>query len=190
MLELNDVLLEGEHGTLSMMAREGQVTCLTPSSAHSASPSAAMRWIYALLGFEEVVCGYISIDAEPLTAASAAVMRRMMAFVPQRLDDIGQVDVYHAPDVQQVFALKANRGLPISNGLLSEEMKRTGVSGQRARLLAVGVLLDRPILLVDSPEAASMGYLRQQAQKGRTVVVVSSNPTVVQASDNVVELPA
>ena len=187
MLELNDVLLEGERSTLSLMAREGQVTCLVPSADTSASSS--LRWLYALLGFEPVVCGYISIDGEPLTPASAAVMRRLMAFAPSRLDHVGQIVVYEAPDVQDVFALRANRELPISNGLLSEEMKKTGATGIRARLLAVAVLLKRPILLVDHPDGASAGYLREQAQQGRTVIVVSGNEAIVHAADNVVDLP-
>ena len=188
MLELNEVLLEGEHSTLSMMAREGQVTCLTPPSVQSTS-SSALRWLYALMGFEHVVCGYISIDGEPLTVASALAMRRMMAFVPRRLEAVGRLDVYEAPGVHDVFALRVNRRLSVSDGLLSEEMGRTGITGPSARLLAVAVLLDRSILLVDSPAAASMAYLRLQAQKGRTVVVGSSDPIVIQHSDTVVELP-
>ena len=82
------------------------------------------------------------------------------------------------------------RELSISNGLLSEEMKRTGTTGVRARLLAVAVLLKRPILLVDHPDASSADYLRQQAQQGRIVIVLSDDQTVIWASDNVVELPS
>ena len=33
MLELNDVLIRGEQNTLSLMAHEGQITCLTPAMA-------------------------------------------------------------------------------------------------------------------------------------------------------------
>lgn len=188
MLELNDVLLEGERSTLSLMAREGQLTCLVPRP--SASAESSLRWLYALLGFEHVVCGYISLDGEPLTPASAPAMRRMMSFAPSSLDPVGQIEVYEAPEVQDVFALKANRELSISNGLLSEEMKRTGTTGVRARLLAVAVLLKRPILLVDHPDASSADYLRQQAQQGRIVIVLSDDQTVIWASDNVVELPS
>lgn len=188
MLELNDVLLEGERSTLSLMAREGQVTCLVPCP--SASPESSLRWLYALLGFERVVCGYISIDGEPLTPASAPAMRRMMSFAPSTLDPVGHIELYEAPEVQDIFALRANRELSISNGLLSEEMKRTGTTGIRARLLAVAVLLKRPILLVDHPDASSAEYLRQQAQQGRIVIVLSDDQTVIWASDNVVELPS
>lgn len=188
MLELNDVLLEGERSTLSLMAREGQLTCLVPV-ANPLPPSSAQRWLYALLGFERVVCGYISIDGEPLTPSSAHTMRRLMAFAPDRLDDVGEIEVYEAPVADDVFSLRFNRRHPVSDDQLSEEMRRTGATGDRARLLALAVLLGRPILLVYCPEASSADYLRQQARKGRTVIVVSDDATIIHAADNVVELP-
>ena len=72
MLELNDVLLKGEKSTLSLMAAEGQLTCIV----------GPVRWLHAMMGFEPVLAGYISIDGEPLTPQLAATMRRSMAFVP------------------------------------------------------------------------------------------------------------
>ena len=111
-----------------------------------------------------------------------------MAFVPSDLMDIGEVCVYEAPSVQDVFALKANRELSISNGLLAEEIRRTGTTGQKARLLAVAVLLQRRILLIDRPDVASLSYLRQQAQKGCTVIMASRNEEVIGAADLVVEM--
>ena len=178
MLELNDVLIRGEQSTLSMMAREGQLTCLVGGS---------VRWLHAILGFEPVVSGFISIDGEPLTPRSAVAMRRLMAFVPDSLDAVGQINVYDPPSVQDVFALKANRQQAISNGLLSEEMKRTGTTGIKAQLLAVAVLLNRRLLLIDRPDVASLPYLRRQADAGRIVIVCSSDDAVIAAADNVVE---
>jgi len=178
MLELNDVLLRGEQWTLSMMARDRQMTCLVGSS----------RWLYAMLGFEPVVSGFISVDGEPLTPRTVGALRRLMAFAPQCLDAVGTVTIYEPPTVQDVFSLKANRHLPISNGLLSEEMKRTGAVGDQARLLAVAVLLRRSILLVDHPCASSIAYLRAQAREGSTVIVVSSDPEIINAADHVVEM--
>ncbi|MBR3068124.1 MAG: hypothetical protein IKG77_10325 [Prevotella sp.] len=186
MLELNDVLLRGEHSTLSMMAHEGQVTCITRVGAPlGATP---VGWLHAMMGFVPVVAGYISIDGEPLTVRSAAVMRRLMAFVPAALEQDGEVEVYEPPSVQDVFALKANRQFSISNGLLSEEMKRTGTTGMKAQLLAVGVLLQRYILLVDRPAASSMPYLKRQAEMGRIVVVTSNDSLVVSQADCLVEI--
>ncbi|MBR1415987.1 MAG: hypothetical protein IJ570_09030 [Prevotella sp.] len=187
MLELNDVLIRGEKNTLSLMAREGQLTCLTTVFAAAESSVLSLtRWLHAMLGLEPVITGYISIDGEPVTAASAPLLRRQMAFAPAGLHSVGEVVVYEPPTVQDVFALKANRQLPITNGILSEEMKRTGTTGIKAQLLAVAVLLNRPILLVDRPAVASLGYLRQLAEKGRTIIVSSADDAIVSAADQVV----
>ena len=188
MLELNDVLLQGERHTLSMMAREGELTCLTATPFMGQAVGDGGRWLHAILGFEPVVAGYISIDGEPITSATLPAMRRLMAYAPATLDSVGELTVYEPPSVQDVFALKANRQQPITNGILSEEMKRTGTVGMKAQLLAVAVLLNRPILLIDSPDAASSAYLRRLADDGRTVIVVSNADEIVHEADNVVEV--
>lgn len=186
MLELNDVLIRGELTTLSLMAHEGELTCLTRCGA---SPAASpCCWLHAIMGFEPVVAGYVSIDGEPLTPRSAFAMRRMMAFVPASLDTVGEVVSYEPPSVQDIFALKANRQLSISNGLLAEEMRKTGLTGMKAQLLAVASLLNRHILLVDRPATASLPFLRQQADAGKIVVVASNDPSVISAADNVTEI--
>ena len=190
MLELNDVLLQGEKSTLSMMAHESQLTCLTCSGG--ADPAAAdrrlLRWLYAMLGLEPVVSGFISIDGEPLTAATVPALRALIAFAPCRLEPVGQVCVYEPPTEQDVFALRVNRDVPISNGLLAEEARRTGIGGQQARLLAVAALLQRPILLADGAVAGSAAYLRALAAAGRTVVVTSRDAGLVAVADQVVEI--
>jgi hypothetical protein len=183
MLELNEVLIDGEPRTLTMMAHEGQLTCLT-----GGTPARRLRWLHAMLGFDPVVSGYISIDGEPLEPATYSLLRPLMAFAPAELPVQGEIVTYEPPTVQDVFALKANRELPISNGILTEEMKRTGMTGEQARLLAVAVLLDRPVLLVDSPSAASADYLHRQAAAGRSVVAATDDPVVMRVADGIVEL--
>ena len=61
MLELNEVLIEGESRTLSMMAHEGQITCLTGDT-----PERLTRWLCCMMGFERVQSGFVSIDGEPM----------------------------------------------------------------------------------------------------------------------------
>lgn len=182
-LELNDVLLSGEPRTLSMMAAEGQVTCLAGGTAER-----RVRWLYAMMGFVPVRSGFINIDGEPLDAATVDYFRRMMAFAPQALLPEGRVQVYEPPTVQDVFALKSNRHLPISNGILAEEVRRTGIAGPQAQLLAVAVLLSKPILLIENPVPESLPYIRQQASAGKIVVVASDRHEVLGASDQVVEM--
>ena len=178
MLELNEVLIEGEPHTLSLMAHEGGLTCLA-----GGTPQRLTRWLYAMMGFVPVSTGYISIDGEPMTARNGEELRRTMAFVPDKLEPIGQVVVYEPPTVQQVFGLRANRDLPISNGLLAEEMRRTGTSGDKAQWLAVDSLLMLPILLVDIPVPASMDYLRRLASAGSTIILTTQDNAVADLAD-------
>ena len=110
-----------------------------------------------------------------------------MAFAPRHLDDVGEIVRYEAPTADDVFALRANRKLSDEN--LEEEAEQTGgTDPQQARLLAIAVLRQRPILLVEEPEAAMLPYLRKQAIAGRTVIVSSTDGAVINAADNVVEI--
>ena len=183
MLELNEVLLSGEERTLSLMARAGQLTCLVGATRQRRS-----RWLMAMLGLEPVQMGFISVDGEPLTPTTVGLLRPMMGYVPDRLQTEGEVVSYEPPTVQDVFRLRANRQLPISNGILAEEMRRTGADADEARRLAVAVLLGRPILLVDHPSAAVLPYLKDQARSGRTVIVATDEAAVINAADLVVEI--
>lgn len=182
MLELNDVLIEGEPRTLSMMAREGSMTCLYGGTSHQRS-----RLLYGIMGFLPVLSGYISIDGEPLTPASALTFRRLMAYAPRRLHTEGQIRIFEPPTIQDVFDLKENQGLTVTNGLLNREMKLVGdVDEEQARWLAIAVLRDKPILLVDNPAVGALDYLQMQAQKGRIVIVASQEEAYRQAADSLV----
>jgi len=183
-LELNETLIEGAERTVSMLAEEGQMVCLTGGSAQSRT-----GLLLAMMGLRAVKSGYVCIDGEPLSAEMADEFRALMAYAPDRLVAEGEVKRYDPPTVQEVFELKANRELPISNGLLAEEMKRTGTVGDKARLLAVAVLRQKPILLVDNPAAACADYLQRLAQQGgKLVIATSTEQAIVAASDIVVEL--
>lgn len=179
-LELNEVLLEGEPRTLSLMAKEGRVTCLTGGTEERLT-----RYLWAMMGFGMVKNGYVSIEGEPLTTSSASILRRMMAFAPARLSSLGEIRSYEPPTVQDVFNLRINRSLPISNGILAEEVRRVApeTDDERVQLLAVASLLNRPLLLVDNPLPSSLAYLRGKAAEGRTVIIASRNKNVVFGSD-------
>ncbi len=182
MLELNDVLLDGEPRTLSLMAYEGKLTCLYGGSAEQRS-----RCLYGMLGFVPVKSGYISFDGEPLTADTVQAFRSMMAYAPSQLYPVGQLTVYEPPSVQDVFDLKANQDITITNGLLNREVKLVGdVPEEQAQRLAVAVLRDKPILLVDNPADAALDYLHLQTQQGRIVIVTSQSDVYRQAADTLV----
>ena len=183
MLELNDVLVEGAENTVSMMAQEHQVTCLTGGSSTVRS-----QLLLAMMGLATVKSGYISIDGEPLEASNVKIFRRLMSYAPNQLEAEGKMTVYEPPTVQDVFSWKDNRDAAISNGLLEEEMKRTMAPRAKAQLLAVAVLRRRPILLVDQPDALSANYLHHLATDGQLVIVSSDVPAILGISDNVVEI--
>ena len=182
-LELNEVLLKGEPHTLSLIARTGQLACLA-----GGTPARRLRWLRAIQGFECVSNGFISIDGEPLSPRSLPVFRQLIAYAPQSLLPVGEVDVLPPPSVQDIFHLKANRERPISNGILTEEMRR--IAGEhaaddpRTRLLAVAVLLNKPILLVDSPSVEALPYLLEQAAKGKAVIAATDAPAYQEAADS------
>ena len=61
MLELNEVLIDDAENTVSMMAQERKVTCLTGGSAKVRS-----RMLLAIIGLEPLKSGFVCIDGEPL----------------------------------------------------------------------------------------------------------------------------
>lgn len=184
MLELNEVLLTGEARTLSLIARDGELTCITGGTAERRT-----RMLCAMMGLEPVVSGYVSIDGEPMNRQTGRTLRRLMAYAPARLVTEGETVRYEAPTVQELFLLKANRELPISNGILTAEMRRTGCAGDEGRWLAVAVLRNKPILVADSPPAASAAYLQAlAANAGKTVIVGTTERAILNVANRIVEI--
>ena len=183
MLELNEVLVEGAANTVSMMAQERQMTCLTGGSTQVRS-----HLLLAMLGLVAVKSGFVSVDGEPLERQTVKRLRKMMAYVPSELRAEGEVTVYEPPSVQDIFNLKDNREAAISNGLLSEEMKRTGAPEEKAQLLAMAVLRQHPILLVENPAPESADYLKRLSREGRIVVVTSEERAILDMADVIIEI--
>ncbi len=199
-IELNEVTLPGSEQALSLLADEGQLTCITGGSGERRT-----RCLYMLMGFEAPSGGCVSVDGEPLAGGCINHLRKHIAFVPSSLDTVGQLVPYEPPTIQDVLALRSNRGLAISEADVEEECRRAAgianplqqpASGrqdslrrQKVLLLAVAVLRRKPVLLVDSPLASTATYLQQQArQEGRTVIVATDDAAVVRLADNVVSL--
>lgn len=182
-LELNDVFLEGMARTVSMIAEQGQLVCVV--GGIMAHRTGLLR---AILGFEQPAGGIVSLDGTPLTPLAAPTLRQYMSYVPCAMQSVGSCPVYEAPAASQVFRLKANRDISISDGILAEEERHTGCQGMAAQLLAVGSLLRRPIVLVDQPPIEAVAYLCSLARQGRLVVVNSLSQTLRASADVVMEL--
>ena len=88
MLEVKDAtisiggqpLVEG----LSLMAKDGQITCITGSSG-----SGKTTFLRTLMGFLPVSEGFVSVDGELLTVASAHAFRNLMVYLPQEIRLLG-----------------------------------------------------------------------------------------------------
>lgn len=184
-LELNEVLISGERQTISMLAERGVVTALSGNSYERLS-----LYLKAILGFVDISNGHICIDGEPLTKHTATFFRSQMAYAPARLETVGEIVSYEPPSVQEVFSLKSNQSIAISNGILAEEIRRIGADSgdNRIRWIAVAALLERPILLVENPPLLAMTYLHQIAAKGRIVIVTSNDTAVLTNSNKVIEI--
>lgn len=183
-IELNEVTLPGEQYTLSMLAEEGLLTCIS-----GGTPQRRTRWLYALMGFEMPSTGYVSVDGEPLTGGCIDYLRKNIAFVPAALDTVGHIVAYEPPTTADVLALRSNRRMNITPQLVDDEKRLTEATGTKAELLALAVLRRKPVLVVDSPQATSASYLKRLAtEKGLTVIVATAEEAVRDCADTVVEL--
>ena len=85
MLELKDATLTlgGRllFANLSFMAQDGQITCIT--GREGSGKTALLQTMLGLFALDE---GLVSIDGELLTPLSAPTFRRMMAYVPQKVN--------------------------------------------------------------------------------------------------------
>lgn len=163
-LEFYKVLLPMGNGQtlsgLSFVAEGGRLTCVTGQGGLSV--------VRAAMGLLPIAEGNISYDGALLSKESARALRRFTAYVPPRLVAAGKAGVYEPPTPADVLALKANRGPRGAETVFD-----------------VAEMLDRPVLLV-ADETATAEWLRQQADRGRTVVVASNLDSIVDSADNVV----
>lgn len=185
---------------LSFVVDDGSIFCVMGGSG--CGKTSLLR---AMMGFETISGGHISIDGELLTPLSAGQFRRYMSYIPQEL---ALPSEWVRDMVSLPFELAANRGCSFSKSLLLGEWDRLGLGhelydrkvselsgGQRQRvMLSVSGLLNKPLLLVDEPTSALdrhssglvLGYLRHLASKGSTVVAVSHDEEFAGGCDGTV----
>jgi len=206
MLEIKNISIEHDGKPLisqfTFTAAEGEVVAIVGESG--AGKTTLLR---AILGFHPLKEGFISVDGELLTGYSAAYFRRLMAYVPQELalpcETVAEM-------VALPFTLRLNKGVAFSKERLMAEWERLGLDaslydkhvsevsgGERQRMMiAVCVMLGKPIVLVDEPTSALdnmasqkvLAYFRDYASKGHTVIVVSHDQLFAQGCDKVIQL--
>jgi ABC-type multidrug transport system ATPase subunit len=196
MLEVKDATITVGGKTLvkglSLIANDGQMTCIT--GAEGAGKTTLLR---TLMGFVPVESGFVSVDGELLTVASAHAFRRLMIYLPQEIRLLGhQLKAPEMPvceeDEYAVWnqailpsAVKAEEPEPLSPEAIYE------LAGKTIREAS-----DRPIVIADEPAASLtpelteqlMAMLSEQARAGKTVLVATRKPQLLARADLVLNL--
>ena len=195
MLEVKNVTIAvGERvltENLSFIAYDGELTCITGDVA-----SGKTTLIRTLMGFLPVKEGFVSVDGELLTIYSSHAFREMMVYLPQYAQAlrIPQEEAEAPEDEADEYAVW-NEVLPTAE----IAQPKAPLTADELMLLATQTLQesgDKPIVIADEPTALLssehayqlVGLLQQQAEQGKTVVVTSRDPMVIDRADKVINI--
>ena len=176
---------------LSFTANDGELTCITGPEG-----SGKTTLLRILMGFLPVTEGFVSVDGELLTVSSAHAFRKMMAYLPQQIQML--THQLHEPEPEEPEPVE----YAIWNDLLLSAVKVSEpepLSAEEILLLAEKTLneaFDKPIVIADEPTARltpeltmrMIELLRQQASKGKTVLVASRKPQMIDYADHVINI--
>lgn len=195
MLEVKNVTIAvGERvltENLSFIANDGELTCITGDVA-----SGKTTLIRTLMGFLPVKEGFVSVDGELLTIYSSHAFREMMVYLPQDAQAlrIPQEEAEAPEDEADEYAVW-NEVLPTAE----IAQPKAPLTADELMVLATQTLQesgDKPIVIADEPTALLssehayqlVGLLQQQAEQGKTVVVTSRDPMVIDRADKVINI--
>ena len=195
MLEVKNVTIAvGERvltENLSFIANDGELTCITGDVA-----SGKTTLIRTRMGFLPVKEGFVSVDGELLTIYSSHAFREMMVYLPQDAQAlrIPQEEAEAPEDEADEYAVW-NEVLPTAE----IAQPKAPLTADELMLLATQTLQesgDKPIVIADEPTALLssehayqlVGLLQQQAEQGKTVVVTSRDPMVIDRADKVINI--
>ena len=195
MLEVKNVTIAvGERVVaedLSFIANDGELTCITGDAA-----SGKTTLIRTLMGFLPVKAGFVSVDGELLTIYSSHAFREMMVYLPQ------DAQVLRIPQEETEIPEKEADDYAVWNEVLPVAeiaQPRTPLTTDELLLLATQTLqesADKPIIIADEPTALLssehayqlMGLLQQQVEQGKTVLVTSRDPLVINRANKVINI--
>ena len=195
MLEFKDATIKvGDEvlaSNISLIARDGQLTCVT--GPEGSGKTVLLR---TLMGFLPVSEGFVSVDGELLTVYSAHAFRKMMVYLPQKMSLLAHQLREPEPEEPEPeeFAVW-NNVMPSA----IEEQQPEPMNAEDIFLLAEKTLreaADKPIVIADEPAAyltpeltmRMIELLRQQASQGKTVLIASRKPQVIDYADQVISL--
>ena len=176
---------------LSFIARDGKITCITGPEG-----SGKTTMIRTLMGFLPVNEGFVSVDGELLTIHSSHAFRRMMVYLPQQMQHLAHQ--LKEPDPEEPEAEEFG----VWNDLMPaacEELTPEPLDAEQILMLTERTLMeaaDKPIVIADEPTAfltpeltmRMLELLRKQAEAGKTVLITSRKPQVVDYADQVIML--
>ncbi len=195
MLEVKDATIAvGERilaANLSFMARDGKLTCIT--GAEGSGKTSLLR---TLMGFLPVSKGFVSVDGELLTVRSSQAFRRMMVYLPQQMQMLrhqlvpAEVPLCEADDYGVWNALLP-QGVKASQPALLPPEDIFRLAEQTLQTAS-----DKQIVIADEPAAQltpdlaerMLQLLRGQVDAGKTVLIASRRPLLVEHADLVVEM--
>ena len=171
------------------------------------SGSGKSTLLTCLAGLDEPDGGYVVVAGHRLTrrpeAVRAALRARWIGMLLQSGNMIDHLSVIENVRAAQALVPDASRPTPqdllAQVGLIDRAHARPSTlsGGEAARVgLALALANDPPLLLADEPtgdvdrenERILLGLLRQRAEDGRAVVVVSHSDRVAAAADRVIRL--
>ena len=176
---------------LSFMARDGQLTCITGSEG-----SGKTSLLRTLMGFLPVSSGFVSVDGELLTVKSSQAFRRMMAYLPQQIQSLRhqlmpveapvcEAEEYGVWNALLPKAIEAVEPAPLSPEEIFQLAEQTlqETSGKQI------IIADEPAALL-TPELALrlLQLLRNLADDGKTVLIASRRPLLVEHADLIIEM--
>ena len=195
MLEVKDATIVIGEKTLaqglSFTARDGQLTCITGPEG-----SGKTTLLRTLMGFLPIGSGYVSVDGELLTVKSSQAFRRMIAYLPQQIQQLRhQLMPVEAPVCEAETYGVWNALLPKA---VVTEMPAP-LSPEEIFLLVEQTLSDakgKQIIIADVPAGhltpeltlRLLQQLRDQADAGKTVLIASRRPLLVEHADLVIEM--
>ena len=195
MLEVKNVtIVVGERVVaedLSFIANDGELTCITGDAA-----SGKTTLIRTLMGFLPVKAGFVSVDGELLTIYSSHAFREMMVYLPQ------DAQVLRIPQEETEIPEKEADDYAVWNEVLPVAeiaQPKAPLTTDELLLLATQTLqesADKPIIIADEPTALLssehayqlMGLLQQQVEQGKTVLVTSRDPLVINRANKVINI--
>ena len=207
MLEVKNGKAEREgrmlFSNLSFIAREGEAVCV------SAPPRDGKTLLLrSFLGFHPLDDGYVSVDGELITPASALFFRKQMSYLPQDVD----MPYQKVSDMmEQLLVLKKDVPFEESRASLLTLWKELGIqeetyskamediiAPQRRLLMLTAICaVCHPIVLLDEPttgmvgnELESIGFCIRLLTRNEASVVVTcqEHDPVVRYCDKLIEL--